>query len=90
MYYKRSNAVLSLLQEHNIKAPGSYYYCSGVARVVLSSLPWPQELQEIQRRVREEKKVARRAVKEFEDTFKSQTGRKALKEDREPLEKTYR
>ena len=49
-----------------------------------------QELQEIQRRVREEKKAARRAVKEFEERFRSQTGRKALKEDREPLEKTYR
>ena len=49
-----------------------------------------EELQEIQRRVREEKKAARRAVKEFEERFRSQTGRKALKEDREPLEKTYR
>jgi hypothetical protein len=58
--------------------------------VPLLITPRCQELQEIQRRVREEKKTARRAVKEFEETFRTQTGRKALKEDREPLEKTYR
>ena len=40
--------------------------------------------------MREEKKTARRAVKEFEESFRRQTGRKAHKEDREPLEKTYR
>lgn len=47
------------------------------------------ELVDIQRRVREEKKQLRRTVKEFEDTFKTKTGRKLQKEDREPFEKTY-
>jgi len=47
------------------------------------------ELVEIQRRVREEKKQLKRTVKEFEDTFKTKTGRKLQKEDREPFEKTY-
>jgi hypothetical protein len=47
------------------------------------------ELSEIQRRVREEKKQLRRTVKEFEDTFKTKTGRKLQKVDREPFEKTY-
>jgi hypothetical protein len=58
--------------------------------VLINYLLAIQELQEIQRRVREEKKAARRAVKEFEEQFRTQTGRRALKEDREPLEKTYR
>jgi len=48
-----------------------------------------EELVDIQRRVREEKKQLRRTVKEFEDTFKTRTGRKLQKEDREPFEKTY-
>eukprot|EP00092_Neocalanus_flemingeri_P019741 GFUD01021381.1.p1 GENE.GFUD01021381.1~~GFUD01021381.1.p1 ORF type:complete len:979 (+),score=194.06 GFUD01021381.1:418-3354(+) len=48
-----------------------------------------EELVDIQRRVREEKKQLRRTVKEFEDTFKTKTGRKLQKEDREPFEKTY-
>jgi len=48
-----------------------------------------EELLEIQRRVREEKKQLRRTVKELEDTFKTKTGRKLQKEDREPFEKTY-
>eukprot|EP00091_Calanus_sinicus_P002712 TRINITY_DN12807_c0_g1_i1.p1 TRINITY_DN12807_c0_g1~~TRINITY_DN12807_c0_g1_i1.p1 ORF type:complete len:454 (+),score=93.15 TRINITY_DN12807_c0_g1_i1:148-1509(+) len=47
------------------------------------------ELVDIQRRVREEKKQLRRTVKEFEDTFKTKTGRKLQREDREPFEKTY-
>lgn len=41
-------------------------------------------------KVREEKKVARRAVKEFEERFRHLTGRSVSKEDREPLERTYR
>lgn len=49
-----------------------------------------EELQEIQRRVREEKRAARRAVKEFEEAFRSQTGRRLTREDREPLDTTYR
>jgi len=48
-----------------------------------------EDLQNIQRRVREEKKQLRRTVKEFEDTYKTKTGRKLKKEDREPFEKTY-
>ena len=48
-----------------------------------------EDLLEIQRRVREEKKQLRRSVKEFEDTFKTRTGRKLMKEDREPFEVTY-
>ena len=48
-----------------------------------------EELVDIQRRVREEKKQLRRTVKEFEETFKTKTGRKIQKEDREPFEKTY-
>jgi len=47
------------------------------------------ELLEIQKRVREDKKQLRRSVKEFEDTFKTQTGRMLLKDDKEPFEKTY-
>jgi len=47
------------------------------------------ELVDIQRRVREEKKQLRRTVKEFEETFKTKTGRKLQKEDREPFDKTY-
>merc|ERR1712142_400011 len=48
-----------------------------------------EELVDIQRRVREEKKQLRRTVKEFEETFKTKTGRKLQKDDREPFEKTY-
>ena len=47
------------------------------------------ELLKTFKQVREEKKIARRAVKEFEDRFSTLTGRKVTKEDREPLEKTY-
>ena len=55
----------------------------------LTFLIFREELVDIQRRVREEKKQLRRTVKEFEDTFKTKTGRKLQKEDREPFEKTY-
>lgn len=55
--------------------------------------PWHamsrEELNLAAKTVREEKKIARRAVKEFEDRFSTLTGRKVTKEDREPLEKTY-
>jgi len=47
------------------------------------------DLGDIQRKVREEKRKLRRTVKEFEETFRSKTGRKLQKEDREPLESTY-
>ena len=50
----------------------------------------PSELLAALRRVREDKKVARRAVKEFEEQFKNTTGRRVTKEDREPLERTYK
>jgi len=50
----------------------------------------PTELLAALRRVREDKKVARRAVKEFEEQFKNTTGRRVTKEDREPLERTYK
>ena len=39
--------------------------------------------------MKEDKKQLRRSVKEFEDTFKTQTGRMLLKDDKEPFEKTY-
>jgi len=42
------------------------------------------------KRVREDKKIARRAVKEFEEQFKNTTGRRVKKEDRQPLEQTYK
>jgi len=49
-----------------------------------------EELLDKLRTVREDKKIARRAVKEFEDRFRNMTGRRMTKEDREPLEQTYK
>jgi len=49
-----------------------------------------EELLGVLKAVREDKKIARRAVKEFEDRFRNMTGRRVTKEDREPLEKTYK
>lgn len=48
------------------------------------------ELLEIQSKVREEKKNYRRSVKDFEKLFVAQTGRHVSREDKEPIENTYK
>jgi len=70
---------LDRLENDNVPDPTRYWH-------TLSRL----ELVDISARVREEKKIARHAIKEFEKRFKNITGRKVTKEDREPLEQTYR
>merc|ERR1719391_958242 len=54
----------------------------------LHSLPL-HELRERKREAREEKKHLRRALRDFEEQFERDFGRKVQKEDRGPLEQTY-
>ncbi|XP_073970829.1 protein FAM13B isoform X3 [Rhodnius prolixus] len=54
----------------------------------LHSLP-PEELFEMQRTTREEKKRLRRSLREFEQEYQAKTGRRLQKEDRYPNESTY-
>ena len=55
--------------------------------------PWHimtrEELLEREKHVLEKKKNARRKVREFEDEFHALTGRRAMKEDRLPMERVY-
>ena len=55
---------------------------------ILNILIFREELIEIQKKVKEEKKLHRRVVKEFEEQFQNQTGRKVTREDKEPIEHT--
>ena len=42
------------------------------------------------KKIREEKKVSKRAIKEFEEQFQKLTGRKVGKEEKEPIQETYK
>lgn len=55
----------------------SYLYC------------FSEELFEMQRTTREEKKRLRRSLREFEQEYQAKTGRRLQKEDRYPNESTY-
>ncbi|XP_066971679.1 protein FAM13A isoform X2 [Macrobrachium rosenbergii] len=54
----------------------------------LHALPL-SELRERKKEAREEKKKLRRALREFEENFEREMGRKVQKEDRGPMEQTY-
>lgn len=54
----------------------------------LHALPL-SELRERKKEAREEKKKLRRALREYEEKFERDTGRKVQKEDRGPMEQTY-
>jgi len=48
-----------------------------------------EELSNNLKRLREDKKTFKRSINEFEEKFQATTGRKVLREDKEPLENTY-
>lgn len=54
----------------------------------LHALP-PDELVELARTTREEKKRLRRSLREYEQDFEAKTGRKPHKQDRHPLDSLY-
>ena len=54
----------------------------------LHSLP-TEELKERKRKAKEEKKRLRRVLREYEEEFEAQNGRKVLKEDRGFMDGTY-
>ncbi|XP_063607300.1 protein FAM13A-like isoform X4 [Penaeus indicus] len=60
----------------------------GVPLGDLHALPL-SELRERKKEARDEKKKLRRALREFEETFERDMGRKVQKEDRGPMEQTY-
>ena len=47
------------------------------------------ELNNNLKRLREDKKVFKRSINEFEEKFQTTTGRKVQGEDKQPLENTY-
>lgn len=57
--------------------------------IAMLSCPFREELADMQRAAREEKRRLRKCLKDHELEFQAMTGRKLQKEDRNPADSTY-